>query len=157
MALAITHLFNSTIADDPALTTYVRPSNWNANHSIAGTLDVSQLPSQAARLDIPDQNITGGANVTSVSLAAGNVTIDCGKCPLQFITNSAAFTITAPVADGSCMLLITNAAGAGAITFSGFSSEVNHGDSINATVPNKFTLSIWRINGTASYRVAAHQ
>src|SRR5215472_16706973 len=155
MGLVITHPFNSAIADDPALTAYVRPSNWNANHTVGGTLDAAQLPSQAARLDLPDQVVTGGANVTSVSLAAGTITVDCGKCPLQFITNSAAFTINAPVADGSCMLLITNAAvGAGAITFTGFTSEANHGDSINAGANNKFTLSIWRINGTASYRVA---
>ena len=111
----------------------------------------------AAQLGLSDQIVSGGANVISATLATGNVTIDCGKCPLQFITNGGAFTITAPSSDGTCMLLITNNASAGAVTFSGFSVGSSTGDSLTTTNTSKFTISIWRINGTSGYRIAAHQ
>jgi len=157
MAQTITHAFVSTIADDITNPQVVRPSNWNASHVISGAIDATQLPVQAARLDLVDQVVTGGANVNSVSLTTGNVTIDCGQCPLQFINNAGAFNITAPTTDGSCMVLVTNVSGAGAIGFPGFSFGANVGDSLDTTVGHKFTISIWRINGTSGYRVAAHQ
>ena len=40
MAVTVTHPFVSAIADG-ADTTLVRPSNWNATHSISGTLDIT--------------------------------------------------------------------------------------------------------------------
>ncbi len=110
-----------------------------------------------AALNIADQTVTGGANVTSLSLTTGNVTIDCGARPLQFITNNGAYTITTPANDGSCMLLVTNGASAGATTFSGFSVGASTGDALTTTNTSKFTISIWRINGVSGYRVAAHQ
>ena len=39
MAVTVTHPFVSAIGDG-ADTTLVRPSNWNATHSISGILDV---------------------------------------------------------------------------------------------------------------------
>ena len=110
-----------------------------------------------AALNINDQTLAGGANVTSLSQTAGNITIDCGARPLQFQTNNGAFTLTAPTNDGSCILLTTNGATAGAISFSGFSQGSNSGDPLNTTNGNKFSIHIWRINGTSGYRVAAHQ
>jgi hypothetical protein len=118
---------------------------------------IGQTAGIPATLDVADQTVSGGANVTSKSLTTGNITVDCGACPLQFITNNGAFTITAPAADGSCMLLVTNSASAGAITFSGFSVGANTGDALTIVSTNKFTISIWRINGTSGYRIAAHQ
>jgi hypothetical protein len=117
------------------------------------------LASPIARLDTADQTTTGGSNVTSLSLTTGNITIDCGARPLQFITaNTAAWTITAPANDGSCMLLITMPAASGVVpTFSGFSVGSNTGDTITNAANAKFTLSIWRINAISGYRVAAHQ
>jgi hypothetical protein len=105
----------------------------------------------------PDQLITGGVNVTTLVLASGNITMDCGLRPLQSISNGANFTITAPANDGSCLLLVTNVAGAGAVSFAGFSVGANTGDSLDATVGHKFTLNIWRIAGVSGYRVAALQ
>jgi hypothetical protein len=111
-----------------------------------------------ASLTQADQTISGGGNVTSLSLTtSGSVTIDCGARPLQFITNNGAWTLTAPANDGSCILLVTNGASAGAITFSGFSVGASTGDALTTTNTSKFSISIWRINGTAGYRVAAHQ
>ena len=106
-----------------------------------------------AALNIADQTLSGGANVTSKSLTTGSVTIDCGTCPLQFITNGGAFTITAPSNDGSAILLVTNNASAGAITFSGFSVGSNTGDSLTTTNGNKFLITIVRINGSSTYAI----
>jgi Repeat of unknown function (DUF5907) len=110
-----------------------------------------------ACLDLVDQTVSGGANVTTLGLTTGNVTIDCGKCPIQSITNNGAYTITAPAADGSCLLIVTNGASAGATTFSGFSVGSNTGDALDTTNAHKFTVFIWRANGTSGYRIAAHQ
>jgi hypothetical protein len=101
-----------------------------------------------------DQTLKGGANVTPADLGTvttGTVTIDCGKSPLQKLTDGGTFTIAAPANDGSCMILITNTGGAVAPSFSGFTSEANHGDPFDTTNGHKFTVTIWEINGTASY------
>ncbi len=108
-------------------------------------------------LGVEGQTLTGGAGVTAKSLSTGNVTIDCGARPLQYITNGGAYTITAPAADGSCMLLVTNNGSAGATTFTGFTVGANIGDALTTTDTQKFTISIWRINGVSGYRIAAHQ
>ena len=63
MAVTITHPFVSAISDDPAAVTagQVVPSNWNATHSISGTLDVSN----------------GGTGVTT-STGTGSVVLSTG-------------------------------------------------------------------------------
>lgn len=106
---------------------------------------------------IEDQTITGGANVTSKSLTTGNITVDCGARPVQYITNGGAFTITAPSADGNCILLVTNNGSAGAITFSGFTVGSNTGDALTTTNTNKFAIYITRANGTSFYSIQALQ
>jgi hypothetical protein len=123
----------------------------------ATTMTFPAANANVAALNIADQTVTGGANVTSLSLASGSFTVDCGARPLQSISNNATFTITAPANDGSCILLVTNVAGAGSITFAGFSVGTNVGDTLTTTVGNKFSIFIWRINGTSGYRIAAHQ
>jgi len=110
-----------------------------------------------ASLSTADQVVTGGAIVTTLGLTTGNVTIDCGARPIQSITNNGIFTITAPANDSSCILLVTNGAAAGTITFSGFTVGASTGDPLTTTNTNKFTISIWRAGGVAGYRVAAHQ
>lgn len=118
------------------------------------------LPAGTASLTTADQTVSGGANVTSQSLgtiSSGTTTIDCGARPLQFLTNNGAFTLAAPSNDGSCIVLVTNGASAGTISFSGFSVGASTGDSYATTNTNKYSLSVWRINGTSGYRWAAHQ
>jgi hypothetical protein len=110
-----------------------------------------------AALNVANQTVTGGANVTSLTQSTGNLTINCGARPNQFITNGGNFTLTAPAADGSCLLLVTNNASAGTITFSGFSVGTNTGDALTTTNTNTFTVFVWRINSVAGYRVAAMQ
>jgi hypothetical protein len=133
-------------------TLYKRATNeWVIGVSISGSNATALLSNLA------DQTISGGANVSSYSLSTGNITVDCGKCPLQYVTNGGAFTITAPAIDGSCMLMVENNGGAGAITFSGFTVGAFTGDALTTTNGSKFTISIWRINGISGYRIAAHQ
>ena len=110
-----------------------------------------------AALNIADQTLAGGANVTSQSLTTGNITVDCGARPLQFITNGGAFTITAPSSDGSCMLLVTNNGTAGATSLSGFSPTTCGGDAVTTTNTSKFFYSIVRINGVSTCMVRAGQ
>ncbi len=113
-----------------------------------------------AALDVADQTVSGGANVTSDNLGTitmGTTTIDCGVRPLQYFTNGGASTLAAPAADGSCIVLMTNNGSAGAITFSGFSVGSNTGDAVTTTNTQKFSIFIWRINSTSGYRIAAHQ
>jgi hypothetical protein len=113
-----------------------------------------------AVLGTADQTQSGGANLTSYSIgtiSSGTTTVDCGKNPAQYLTNGGAFTLAAPSNDGTCLVLVTNNGSAGAITFSGFTVGSNTGDALTTTSGNKFTISVWRINGVAGYRVAAMQ
>jgi hypothetical protein len=110
-----------------------------------------------ASLTRSDQVVSGGAIVPALSLPTGSFTIDCGLRPLQYITNGGAFTITAPLNDGSCILLVTNNASAGTITFTGFTDGSNTGDSLTTTNTNIFYISIFRINGKSAHMVHAGQ
>ena len=74
MAVTVTHPFVSAIADG-ADATVVRPSNWNATHSISGTLDVAN----------------GGTGVTS-STGTGNTVLSASP---TFTGTLAAAAITA--------------------------------------------------------------
>jgi hypothetical protein len=141
---------NTTVPTATQPLTYAGPT-------AARTITYPDASFTAAALNVAGQNVAGGANVTALTQASGNITIDCGARPLQFMSNVGAFTITAPASDGSCIMLVTNGVGAGAITFTGFSVGTSVGDALTTTNGSKFSISIWRINGTASYRVAAHQ
>ena len=133
-----------------------------ANVTVGTGLQISggslSVTSAVALLTATDQTLTGGTNVTPASLSTGSVAIDCGQSPLQYITNGGAFTITAPSSDGSCLLLVTNNASANSnVVFSGFAPLSNTGAAFTSTNGNKFTVSIWRINGVAGYFVVAMQ
>ena len=144
---------NSTLPIYAQQITYAGPST-------ARTVTYPDSAFTAAALDVADQTLSGGANVTSANLgtkSSGTTTIDCGTSPLQYLTNGGAFTLAAPSNDGSCIVLVTNNGSAGTITFSGFSVGSNTGDAYATTNTNKYSLSIWRINGTSGYRWAAHQ
>jgi hypothetical protein len=108
-------------------------------------------------LNVANQTLTGGANVTTLAQSAGSIVVNCGLRPLQYIPNTGVFTITAPSADGTCMLQIENGAGAGAVTFSGFTVNGNTGEPLTTTNGSKFVVTIWRIHGTASYLIKALQ
>ena len=111
-----------------------------------------------------DQNFTGGATVTSYDIGSptglvGDINIDPGLCPLQYMTNSPTFglTIAAPANDGACSLLVTNGPNALPIGFSGFTVGANVGDPLTTTNGNMFIISIFCINGISSYFIKALQ
>lgn len=149
-------LTNKTIDTAGPNTIKINGNTLSASSGTA-TITVPNTTSTLASLGIAGQTITGGANVTAQSQSTGNITVDCGSRPLQYITNGGAYTITAPSNDGSCILLVTNNASAGATSFSGFSVGSNTGDTLTTTNTSKFSIFIWRINGTSGYRIAAHQ
>jgi hypothetical protein len=101
--------------------------------------------------------ITGGFTVTPWNQPAGSFTVNPLKHNYQWQNNSGAYTITAPITDGAVDLLVINAAGAGAITFSGFTVGPSIGDALTTTVGHRFLISIRRINGVATYLVKALQ
>lgn len=110
-----------------------------------------------AFLDVQDQTLSGGANVTSLSNSAGNITVDCGKRPSQYIANTGAFTLTAPASDGSCFLDMENGAGAGALTLSGFSPNTMGGATLDTTNGHNFRLYVSRVHGHSTVDAKALQ
>lgn len=144
------------LGSSTGVTTFTSANSGSSNFIV--TVPASSLT--IAALDVADQTVSGGANVTSDSLGtvtSGTTTIDCGARPLQFFTNGGASTLAAPASDGSCIVLMTNNGSAGAITFSGFSVGSNTGDALTTTNAQKFSIFIWRVNSVSGYRIAAHQ
>jgi hypothetical protein len=123
-------------------------------------LDDADATAQIATLGIlttEDLTLAGGARITPKSITWTSFTVDPGDRPIQYGTNSGAITITAPANDGSCLLFVTNDGSAGSITFSGFTVGASTGDSLTTTNGSKFSIFIWRANGTAAYSIFAHQ
>jgi hypothetical protein len=121
-----------------------------------------------AALNLADQVVTGGANVTSVNLGTitggGTINVDCGTRQSQYAVNNAtsSWTIAAPGAgkDGSCIILVTNNSSGTLVapTFSGFSPNSGvSGDTYLTANNDQFSLFIWQVNGVAGYRWAAMQ
>lgn len=135
---------------------YLGGGNWR----VLNIQPAAGLCLNCALLNVADQSVTGGANTPSLSLgtfSSGTQTIDCGARFNQNATNGGAFTLAAPANDGACMVLVTNGASAGAIAFSGFTVGGGTGATLDTTNGHKFTISIWRNNGTSGYFVYAHQ
>ncbi len=141
-----------------------------ATDGIAGQLGIAiydgtqfelMEPASLASLSIPDQLLTGGANVTSLSITSpapsSTLTIDCGLRPLQFLTNSALFTLAGPANDGACDILIFNSPTAGAITPSGFTVNANTGEPYTTVNGSAFIWHIERINGVKTFMIKALQ
>lgn len=120
------------------------------------TMTFPSSSAKMAALDLTDQAVTGGGLVTPNNPAAGNITVDCGKSPLQWILNSGAFTITAPsmttTNSQNCALRVVNgstAANAGAVTLAGFSFK-SPGGATFSTVPTVSAASVTFTNGSAT-------
>lgn len=79
MAVTVTHPFVSAISDG-ADATVVRPSNWNATHSISGTLDVANGGTNIASYAIGDLIYASTTGVLSklADVATGNALISGG-------------------------------------------------------------------------------
>jgi hypothetical protein len=128
--------------------------------SVNGTLIPTTSADTVVTLGAGSQALSGGFLVTSANLgtfSSGTKTILCGTGPQQYFTNGGAFTLAAPVLDSNCLIMAINNGSAGAITFSGFTVGSTTGDALDTTNGHIFTLSVWRINGTSGYRIAASQ
>ena len=123
----------------------------------ATTMTFPSTNGTIATLNLTNQAVTGGARVTSVSQSTGNLTLDPGAGPGQFITNNGPWTLTAPSNDGFVVLLVTNGASAGATTLSGFSPNTCGGDAVTTTNTSKFFYHVERINGISTCSVRAGQ
>lgn len=73
--------------------------------------------------------------------------------------NNAAHTVSSfTTADHAIDVLVTNTAGAGAITFNGFTVNTsNIGDALTTTNGNQFIIALRRMGGTATYVIKALQ
>lgn len=102
------------------------------------------IAAPTASLTAADQVLSGGAVVTPLSLASGNITLDCGGRPLQYIVNTGAFSITPSYAggDGSCALKVINGNGAGAVTPAQYKVGSNTGDPFATTTRGSATCTI---------------
>jgi len=137
-------------------TGYTTLASANASGT-AYTVTFQAATGTVALTNVASQTISGGANVTSNSISTGSFTVDCGARPLHYVTNGGAYTITAPSNDGSCMILVTNNASAGATTFSGFTVSSSTGDALTTTNTSKFVISVVRINAVSTYVIKALQ
>jgi hypothetical protein len=114
--------------------------------------------STLASLNVADQTVTGGANVTTQVQSSGNIVVDCGSRPLQSIKNTGAFNLTAPAADGSCMFQVINGIGAGSPTLINFSGKTPKGDSFStgATTSSTPAANIFTIASPTTVTWTAH-
>src|SRR5207302_2534061 len=103
--------------------------------------------------------ITVGYRFTPYNLGnLASFTVDPALGNYQYGANVGAFTLTAPANDCAVDILITNGAGAGNITFSGFTIAAgNTGDNLTIISGHRFIVSIRRIAGVSTYMVKALQ
>ncbi len=121
------------------------------------TMTFPSSSASVAALNLADQAVTGGGLVAPNQLTAGtSFTLDCGKVPLQWILNNAAFTITAPSMTATnsqnCAVRVINgstAANPGAVTLTNFSGK-SPGGATFLTTPTVSAASVSYTNGSAN-------
>ncbi len=98
----------------------------------------------------------GGAVVVTVNngvKSTGTYTVNCGLGPYQAFTNGGAFTLSAPTSDGGCDILDVNNASAGAVTFSGFTTNGTTGDTLSTISTSTFIIHVESISAVATYTI----
>lgn len=124
---------------------FAGPTSGGAATPTCRALVAADLPASAAFLNVADQTLSGGANLTPYNPAAGNYTIDCGQNPVQYIFNAGAFTLTAPVHDGHCVVEVINASGSGsapgAVSLANFSPK-SPGGATFAIAPTQSAVAV---------------
>ena len=149
-----------TLNTQSANVVFAGPASGSAAKPSFRALTAGDFPAGLATLTGTSQTFSGGLHITSYSLgtrSSGTLTIEQGNGPQQYLTNGGAFTLAAPAQDGNCLVLVTNNASAGAITFSGFTVGSGTGDALTTTNGQKFLISIITINGVSTYLIKALQ
>jgi hypothetical protein len=126
----------------------------------SAVLTAPDVTDTLATIGTASQALSGGVHLTPHNygtVTSGTTTLDCGFNPAQEMVNGGASTIAAPANDGQCIVLVTNNASAGAISFSGFTVGSNTGASLDTVNTHKFSIFVWETNGVAAYNVFAHQ
>lgn len=118
-------------------------------------------PKDSAKMDVAGgQTTTGGFRFTAYNagtISSGNFQPNSYNGNYQYYSNAGGHTWVAPANDCAVDVLMTNAAGAGGISLSGFTIGSNTGDLITLTVGHRFIISFRRINGVSTYVVKALQ
>lgn len=118
-------------------------------------LDVAGTTNLGGSTTVPAGVTTTAANDGTKSIGTYMPTPVGGN--MKYISNAGAFTLAAPSASGDYTLVIqiTNAAGAGAITLSGFSKTT--GSPFTTTVGDDFFVYITKLNAFTAVNVVALQ
>lgn len=106
------------------------------------------------------QQVVGGYSIQvyqNGNMGTGTKTFDPLNGNYQTAINNGAITIAAPTVDCAMDILIVNTAGAGAVTYSGFTVNSNTGEPFTTTNGHIFILSIRRLGGVATFVVKALQ
>jgi hypothetical protein len=149
-----------TLNTQSANLVFAGPASGSAAKPTFRALAAADLPAGTASLSGTSQAFSGGLHITTYDFgtaSSGTKTVNQGNGPQQKLVNGGAFTLAAPAQDGNCLVLVTNNASAGAITFSGFTVGSNTGDTLTTTNTNKFLISIITINGVSTYLIKALQ
>lgn len=132
-------------------------ANGGTNASVAATAIVNL---GGLALATTGQAFSGGVVLTTLNLgtAAGSTaTLVAGNNPTQRIAINGTAAFVAPSSDCEIDLLVTNAASASTISFSGYSVGANTGDTYTTTSGNKFIFMSRTINGSSTYAWKALQ
>jgi hypothetical protein len=155
---------------------YLANAVQRAGDTMTGMLTLAALPSAAmhatprsyvdsavstaasAKLNVSGgQTITGGFTFTPYVQVSGSFTPNANNGNYQAISNVGAFTISAPTTDCALDLMVINGAGAGAISFSGFTVGPNTGDLLTSVNGHRFIISMRRIVNISTYVIKALQ
>lgn len=116
MALSVTHTFVSAIADDPASVTagQVVPSNWNAVHTLTGTVDPAQItiPYRAALIANTTYFVsTTGSDLTGTGTVSKPWATLAHAWSQMGMVDNGGFTVTIQLANGTYAGLQTGSGG----------------------------------------------
>ena len=165
MAVTVTHPFVSAISDG-ADATVVRPSNWNADHAITGTLDVANGGTGASTASITSfNNITGytaagATGTTSTNLVFSASPTFTGTLGAAAITASTTLGVTGTsTLSGNAIISVTdNTNAALRITQLGTGNALLVEDSTNPdatpfAVLNNGTVMVGHTTNLTSYQI----
>ena len=120
-----------------------------------GVTSLTAAPGVAVSASTGAITISGTGESTDFdhgTVSTGTITPDPSDSYTHKVVNNGAFTIAATSESGRLLLLITNGASAGSVTFSGFDKQIA-GDLMETTPGNIYAVYIWSVNGKQFYQI----